>query len=145
MRRALAVLALLSLPALAALPVRRWSLAQPATGTAPDASTPCTTEAQGLPMNGLGSYYVCVTSASGLGGAGTLQAYFWDAHLQDAGFGWAREPGADESVTSSGVNAQCFPSRLLNGGNWGCARWVPSSVSTGDGGGVTVSAVGVFR
>lgn len=125
---------------------RRWSLLQPSTGTAPDASTPCTAAGtQGLPMSSLANYYVCVTAASGLGGAGTLQAYFWDPFLADAGYGWAREPGADETVNATSTNAQCFPLRVTELGNSGCARWVPSSVTSTDGGSVNVSAVGTYR
>ena len=103
------------------------------TGSAPSGAT------DGQPVGDLIAVTVVAAADSGqtLSGAGTLQAYIYDA---STGL-WSRMPGADLSVTSSAVRSMAFQALDVLGGRAGRVKWVPTGVTISSGG-VTVHQLG---
>lgn len=109
----------------------------PVTGSAPSAAT------DGQPIQDLDGVSVIVSAgAVNLSGAGTLQAYLYDASVAV----WARAEFLDLTVTATGIAAQAFEGLDIVVARKGRVKWVPSGVTFASGsGGVTVWQLGYIK
>jgi hypothetical protein len=73
---------------------------------------PTTDATEGLNLDGLKGFRVCVAAASAqtLSGAGTLDAYLYDYNTAR----WAINPGLALTQSTSGVRDRCFPDQRVS-------------------------------
>lgn len=95
----------------------------------------------GIPLTSLKSIQVAVSADSGatLSGAGTLQAYFYDATFAR----WARVPALDLAVSTASVRDLAFESFAVTGERSGARiAFVPAAVTVSAGTTVRVHILG---